>query len=93
MDEQDSNSALPPLCYALLACNPAGERIVAIRRNENGYFLTSLDAPSQSLEQARATVDLLNRKLGVSEEQKQAMIGGSMFGWGARHSAAAQTLH
>ncbi|HQR21835.1 MAG TPA: hypothetical protein PKV98_13260 [Burkholderiaceae bacterium] len=87
--DTDPSDPLPPLCYALLACNPAGERIVAIRRNERGHFSTSLDAPSQSLEQARATVDLLNRKLGVSEEQKQAMIGGSMFGWNPRRSATA----
>lgn len=92
MDTNDSGT-LPALCYALLACNPAGERIVAIRRGRKGYFTTSLDAPSQSLEQARAMVDLLNSKLGVSEFQKQAMIGGSMFGWGERHSAAPQTQH
>ena len=93
MDEQDRKLDLPPLCYALLACNPAGERIVAIRLGTSGYFTTSLDAPSQTLEQARATVDLLNRKLGISEAQKQAMIGGSMFGWAGCSSTAPQTLH
>ncbi len=46
MDTKESDQ-LPALCYALLACNPAGERIVAIRRGESGYFTTSLDTPSQ----------------------------------------------
>jgi hypothetical protein len=50
--DTDTSDSLPALCYALLACNPAGERIVAIGRGERGYFSTSLDAPSQTLEQA-----------------------------------------
>jgi hypothetical protein len=72
---------LPLECFALIACRPAGQRIIAVRRGTAGYFSTTLDSVDMTLQQAKDVVDLYNRKLGVSEEQKQRMIAGSMFGW------------
>ena len=57
----------PELCFALISCYPPGQRIVAIKSGESGYFATTLD--NASLEQARAVVDRLNQKLLVSEDQ------------------------
>jgi hypothetical protein len=68
------------MCFALIACHLPGKRIVAIKRGETGYYGTTLDDVSLSLEQAKAIVDHYNRKLEVSEAQKNALLIGSMFG-------------
>jgi hypothetical protein len=59
----------PEPCFALISCYPPGQRIVAIKSGESGYFTTTLDNASWSLEQARAVVDRLDQKLLVSEDQ------------------------
>ena len=84
---------LPDLCFALIACYPAGQRIVAIKNGEGGYYTTDLDEEHYSVEQARAVVDKWNESLGVNEEQKTAMVLRSMNVWGAGHASRGRVLH
>lgn len=79
---------LPDMCLALIACHPAGERIVVVRRGRGGYWTTDYDAPDMTLEEARKLVDELNEALGVSEDAKGVMILRSMSKW----ETGAQTL-
>jgi len=72
---------LPDLCLALIACHPAGERIVAIRRGRGGYWSTDYDTPHMTLEEARQLVDELNEALGVSDDAKGVMVLRSMTQW------------
>lgn len=89
-----NTAMLPELCYATLACNTPGQRIVIIKRGESGYYGTDLDRPDLSLAQVSQLVVKLNNRLDVSPPQKEAMITGSMLGWhvpGANPSAYART--
>lgn len=83
---------LPELCLALIGCNPAGERIVAIRRGKGGYYRTDYDTPATTLAQARKIVDELNATLGVSEDEKGLMILRSMVKW-AQAEATETAIH
>ena len=80
--ERSNCERLPPLCFAFVACHPAGQRIVGIRRGHTGYFHTDLDHKELSKEHALDIVAAYNLKLEVTPEQKEAMLSGSMFGWG-----------
>ena len=68
----DQASKLPELCYSTHAMNK--DRVIIIKRDENGYYPTELEG-------GRQTVDELNKKLEVSRYQEEAMVIGSMFGW------------
>jgi hypothetical protein len=72
---------LPPLAFGFIGCHEPGKRIIAVRRGEQGYFATKLDRPSLSVENAKATVALMNQRLGVTVEQKSALLCGSLFGF------------
>jgi len=62
---------LPPLCYSTL--NSTGE-VIIIKRGESGYF------PIKD-QTGLTDIDLLNKNLGVTKAQVEAMKIGSMFGW------------
>lgn len=80
-EAQANCNKLPEQAFAFIACHPAGERIVCVRRGERGYFKTTLDDASLTVERAKAIVKTYNDRLGVTLEQKSAMIAGSLFGW------------
>lgn len=65
------NKALPERAYATL---PTGE-LIRIERGESGYH----EEPDYT---EFASADLMNSILGVSKAQAEAMLCGSMFGWG-----------
>lgn len=56
--------------------DPATNRVVRIKRGEEGYYTFYTDK----------TAEELNRIAGVTPAQAMAMVSGSMFGW---HTKAA----
>lgn len=62
---------LPEMCYAE---NPSSGKTIIIKRFEAGYYPCGV-----GFEDANA--DKLNKKLGVTKAQSEAMLAGSMFGW------------
>jgi hypothetical protein len=74
-------SKLPDVCYAVMEGNEIGNRIVALKRGETGYFKTDYDIPQLDVGQLETVVNRLNALLEVSSQQKEAMLAGSMFGW------------
>lgn len=69
-------SSLPDLCYSNLGSTGA---VIILKKGEIGYYKP--DIPRTSKEEAKAIVDDMNRKLGVSEEQQAAMHAGSIWGF------------
>ena len=69
-------SSLPEQCYVYL---PTSNEIGIIKKGETGYYKTDLTdgVPGEMKE----LVDSMNRKLGVTKGQAEAMKAGSMFGW------------
>lgn len=51
--------------------------LTAIKRGEKGYHSLAREYPNAT----EVTAAIMNRKLGVSHAQAQAMLAGSMFGW------------
>lgn len=62
---------LPEFCYAY---HPTTQEPIIIKRGEDGYY------PPKSPD---VWVEEINGILGVTEEQEEAMLAGSLFGWGA----------
>lgn len=83
---------LPPICYA---AHPTEPSIVVIKRGVQGYWRPVHDHShegttraawvSRNWPEGRLTIpeiaDHLNRLLGVTSAQRQAMLAGSMFGF------------
>ena len=72
---------LPLMCYVFIAGNCPGYRIGLIKRGVSGYYPTDFDSRTANEEIVKMAVNDLNKKLGVSKEQGEAMIAGSMWGW------------
>lgn len=85
-----SLAKLPPLCYALVANNAPGHRVVIIKAGDRGHYLTEYDGPTMELAAARILVDRLNVRMGVTDAQQEAMLAGSTFGF---HVPAADPEH
>jgi len=73
--------SLPEKCYSVLQGVPASQSIILIRQGQAGYFETAYRPTS--VQSAQNLVNELNQCLGVSREEEQRMIIGSMFGWPA----------
>lgn len=63
---------LPEICYA---AHPEDGHVVVIIREEAGYreSLASIEAG--------VTAEEINKAIGITPEQANAMLAGSMFGW------------
>lgn len=72
-------SELPDMCFSYVSSFAPGKNVVAIKRGERGCFSTTHDEAHP--EKAKALVEHLNNKLGVTPEQAECMSIGSMFGW------------
>ena len=70
-------SSLPEHCYAYL---PTTQEIGIVRKGESGYYHSDL-SPVYG-QDGKVFVEELNRQGGVTKAQAEAMIAGSMFGWG-----------
>jgi hypothetical protein len=70
---------LPLECLTLL---PSTNEIIYIMQGNQGYyppFIGSTKDPTVN----RQMVDEQNKKMGVTRQQEEAMLAGSMFGWDA----------
>lgn len=69
---------LPEMAYAQ---NPSDDSaVIIIKRGEMGYWPF---VDTRSPEAAAAMVERRNTALGVTAQQAEAMLMGSMFGWDA----------
>jgi hypothetical protein len=71
------NENLPAYCYAV---HPIDEDVIRIVAGEKGYFPCHYQSHGDQSPQNVA--DDLNAGRGISKAQVEAMIAGSMFGWG-----------
>jgi hypothetical protein len=76
----------PDLCYVVVPGAKIGERIGIVKRGEKGYYTTTLDDGSMPTVANGALsvegfVRHMNMRLGVSADEAQRMLSGSMFGW------------
>lgn len=69
-------SSLPEQCYIYL---PTTKEIGIVKKGENGYYRTDLANGEPA--SMRDLVDSMNKKLGVTKAQAEALKSGSMFGW------------
>jgi hypothetical protein len=67
---------MPMVCFEVL---PSDEcQVIKITWGESGFKNVKRYA---TVELAKRTCDVANKELSVSWAQRQAMLGGSMFGW------------
>jgi hypothetical protein len=78
-----SSPRLPAECLAFLPDNELGHRIVVIRRGVEGYKQSRYDHAGLSEATARMIVADVNRHMGVSPAQREAMLAGCRHGWDA----------
>jgi hypothetical protein len=76
----------PDLCYVVVPGAKIGERIGIVKRGESGYYTTDLDDGSLPTVANGALsvedyVSHMNERLGISNDEAQRMLTGSMFGW------------
>ena len=69
-------SSLPERCYVYVQTE---NEIGLLRKGETGYYKT--DISLYDAEDAKQFVEDINKKLGVTKAQAEAMKAGSMFGW------------
>ena len=67
----------PKLC---LSVEPSSGDLICIKRGLTGFYASEWNRPGER-EHNQNTADVMNRRWGVSAEQEQAMLAGSIFGW------------
>ena len=69
-------SSLPEQCYVFVQTENC---IGIVKKGESGFYRTDIQSGKPS--ETNALVKEMNRKLGLSKAQTEAMKAGSMFGW------------
>lgn len=67
---------LPRECYHVMEVS---NEIIRVVRGMQGYYPT--DIPTVSRDHAQMLADKMNKELGVTKAQAEAMFVGSLFGW------------
>lgn len=70
-------STLPAQCYVYL---PTTKEIGIVKKGESGYYRTDIDCTAVNGKEIAVEA---NEKAGVTRAQAEAMLAGSMFGWGS----------
>lgn len=68
-------SSLPEKCFSV---SEYSDDLIQITKGESGYSIAHRELGALT---PREAADRLNRELGVTKAQEQAMVAGSMFGW------------
>ena len=68
-------SSLPEKCFSV---SEYSNDLIEVTKGYSGYSHAGKELGSLT---PREAADRLNRELGVTKEQEQAMVAGSMFGW------------
>jgi len=74
---------LPLFCYTQ---KPSSGEIIRIERGCKGYEPALFVISADNTDRNRAAVDHYNRDMGVTRAQEEAMLAGSLFGWGTKAS-------
>ena len=74
-------SSLPEQCYVFVQTENC---VGIVKKGESGFYRTDIQGGKPS--ETNALVNEMNKKLGLSKGQAEAMKAGSMFGW---HTPAA----
>lgn len=76
------------VCYSI---NPENGELIGIERGEHGYMKMKDSYSGKPItgKNAEKQKESLNRGLGITHEQEEAMLAGSMFGWTCPAAAAA----
>ncbi len=74
----DFAQQLPDMCWSV---SETDGKLICIKKGESGYFPSSWSTDSP--ERNRRIADYANQKRGITPAQEQAMVSGSMFGWGS----------
>lgn len=69
------------ICYVVIPGNDPGKRMGLVKWYEMGYYPSDYDLVSNTDKQAHEHVNLLNQRLGISEEVAESAMAASMFGW------------
>lgn len=72
---------LPETCYVIVPGNDPGNRVGIVVRGGIGYLKTSIDNPSYDPRTLSELVRSMNDEQGVTADQEEAMLVGSMIGW------------
>ncbi|MDR0851745.1 MAG: hypothetical protein LBN36_04570 [Clostridiales Family XIII bacterium] len=74
----DYEHTLPELCYS---ASTESNEIIILKRGETGYYKTDWD-PVKDYDTAIAIAKRKNDRMGITPEQYDAMVFGSMLGFG-----------
>ena len=69
-------SSLPEQCYVFVQTENC---VGIVKKGESGFYRTDIQGGKPS--ETNALVNEMNKKLGLSKGQAEAMKAGSMFGW------------
>ena len=76
------DSRLPDICYVRVPGNAPERAVVLVKKGESGYRPSRVQVPaSMTQEQITNLVNELNADLGITPQQSECMLVGSMFGW------------
>ena len=76
------DSRLPGICYVRVPGNAPAQAIVLVKKGESGYRPSRVQVPDTLTdEQITNLVNELNADLGITPQQSECMLVGSMFGW------------
>ncbi len=78
---QENIAKMPPLCFTVMFRQERW-RLATVKAGEMGFWPCQGAPDYDTAEKAQNRADELNEALGITENMAQAMVTGSMFGFG-----------